>query len=161
MQRDARGERTREHVLQLRKQFVPGLRRNPQRRAGLFGNFAQVGWAALVARDDEGQRPKVTDLLQSFPALARIERVEPLQLLAAKNLQFVRVNDVEVTRKRGPSRAVFFGFNGVFAASLPGQPTQSKAFALLFKHFSGREPARQHVQGVLSRHRVAGAPTAD
>jgi len=112
---------------------MAGLRRDPQRRAGFLGDVAKVGRAALVAGDHQRERSEVDDLLQGFPALAGIERIEPLQLLSAEDLQLVRVDDVEVTHQRGAPRAVFLGFQRAVTAGLSGQPAQSEAVAVLLE----------------------------
>jgi hypothetical protein len=82
VQRDARGQRAGEVVLQVGQQLVSAPRRDPDRCVGFVRGIAQVGRDRLILGDDQRQRRVVDDLGQRFPALARIERVEVVQFLA-------------------------------------------------------------------------------
>src|SRR3546814_18211979 len=62
---------------------MAATRRAPQRGAGFLGRLHQVVGTALVLAEHQRQRPVAHQPLDDFPALARVERVQPGQFLSS------------------------------------------------------------------------------
>jgi hypothetical protein len=156
VQRGARRERAREVILDVGQQFVTAPRRNPQRRVGFVRGVAQVGRHRLVLADDQRERGVVDDLLQRFPALARIERVEVGEFLGADDLHLVRVDRVEIADHRRPARSAGARVDHALLAALSTDPAQAEALLELVEQFAGGD-AGVHAGGKRVRHRTQAA----
>src|SRR5690606_3526072 len=107
------------------------------RHARFAGHLGQVRGAGLALAHDQRQRPELQDLLQRFPALPRLQAVEPGQLLGAEDLHLVGIDGVEVAGERRPARDRVAGLELARAPALPREPAQVQPLAQLVEEFLG------------------------
>src|SRR6185312_7143692 len=122
-----RRQHARQVVLQIGQQLVAALGADPQRRVGFLGDLAQVGGYGLVLGHDQRHRLVGGDLVHHFPALARIQPVQEVQLLRADDLDLVRVDDIEVADQRRTTCLRRTRFEHARLATHAGHPTQRHA----------------------------------
>src|SRR5690606_4467115 len=95
-----------------------------------------------------------------FPALARIQAVEPGQLLGAEDLDLVRVDRVEVAGQGRSTGERVAGFQPPRRTLGPGGPAQFEAFALLLEQLVGGDRVVHAASSRRSRERSASGPGA-
>ena len=165
VQRDPRCQRACQVVGQVVEQFVAALGRHPQGCFRFLCRIAQVFGAGLVLADHQRQRAVLHDLLDGFPALPRIQRIQPRQFFTAEDLHLVRVDGVEVAGQRRAAGDGVHRLEFARAAFLPGQPAQREFLLLLVEQFAGGDAGRHAAifgRWVSSRRmaRIALASTA-